>query len=69
MENRPKKLYLQQARDKKYISLRVLADEIGVNYTTLSLWERGLRNPSFHNQQKLEKYFGESIETLLKEVD
>ena len=55
-------------RESQGISLRDLAVELGINYTTVSYWERGLRYPGEENQDKLVKFFDKPIDYLM-EVD
>lgn len=55
-------------REGQGTSLRDLATELGINYTTVSYWERGLRYPGKENQDKLVEYFDKPIEHLM-EVD
>ena len=47
---------LKAARLKKGISIRALADEIGVSAMTLSRVERGLTDPDYFTRQNIEKW-------------
>jgi len=58
---------LRTIREDQQVSLRMLARHLQVNYSLISYWETGSRNPSQKNAEKLEKFFDEDIETLLKE--
>lgn len=61
---------MKTVRMKKGYSVRALADEIGVNYSSISLWENGKRKPRSANAIKLEKKLGRPLQELLKdEVD
>lgn len=59
---------MKSIRESQGISLRGLAKELNINYTTVSYWERGLRYPGKDNSTKLEEFFGQPI-TVLMEVD
>lgn len=52
-------------REQEGISLRELAQELDVNYSLISYWEHGVRNPSRRNEIKLEKFFDKPITFLL----
>lgn len=58
---------MKTMREKRSVSLRQLADELDVNYTTISYWENGKRYPGEGNIEKLEKFFNVSIEVLMEE--
>lgn len=58
---------MKRVREKKGYSVRSLADEIGVNYSSISLWENGKRKPRNENATKLEKLLGMPLQELLKE--
>ena len=47
------------------LTLRRLGEELGVNLTTVSSWERGIE-PNLVNVQRLAEYFGISVDELLK---
>lgn len=55
---------LQKLRLEKGLSINKLATIIKVSPTTISLWEKGKRNPSLKNLMKLSKFFEVTIETL-----
>lgn len=57
---------LRRVRENKALSLRDVGEDLEVNYSIISLWERGHRNPSKRNIKKLEEYFGEKIEYLME---
>lgn len=57
---------LRRIRENKSLSLRDVGADLGVNYSLISYWEHGKRNPSKVNALKLEEYFGEDIEYLLE---
>lgn len=59
---------MKAIRENQGISLRDLATELGINYTTVSYWERGLRYPGKENQEKLAQFFDKTIDYLM-EVD
>lgn len=46
-----------------------LAKEIGVPYTTLYDWKTGLHKPSVSVVNKVAKYFGVSMESLVDEQE
>lgn len=56
---------LRRVRENKTLSLRDVAADFGINYSIVSLWERGLRTPSEVNAVKLEEYFNKSIDYLM----
>lgn len=58
---------MKRVREKKGYSVRSLADEIGVNYSSISLWENGKRKPRNVNATKLENLLGMPLQELLKE--
>ena len=58
---------MKRVREKKGYSVRSLADEIGVNYSSISLWENGKRKPRNANAIKLEKTLDMPLQELLKE--
>lgn len=66
-KNTKKTRVLKRARESKDVSLRELADILDINYSVISYWERGYRYPSKENQEKLEKFFGRSIDDLMEE--
>ena len=45
-------------RERCNLSMSELADRIGVTRQTISLWEKGVRNPSPARQTALSKFFG-----------
>ena len=47
-------LRLKEYREKRNLSLRDLARELDVNFSTLSYWESGTKVPKAKNKMKLE---------------
>ena len=58
---------LRRIRENKSLSLRDVGADLDVNYSLVSYWERGIRNPSERNIIKLEEYFELPIEYLLED--
>lgn len=58
---------LQRIRQSKGLSLKDLADSMGVHPTSINYWEHGKRNPTYINRMMLEDELGTPIETLLEE--
>ena len=56
---------LNYLRKKKNISIKKLADDIGLSRATLSHYEHGNRLPEFESMIKLALYFGCSIDELV----
>jgi transcriptional regulator with XRE-family HTH domain len=56
---------LAQARRRKHLTRRQLADELGVNYTLVSAWERGVNHPRPNNLKKL----CQALEITPKEIE
>ncbi len=61
-------LKLQRIRIEKGYTLRSLAKELGVNYSTISYWEQGIKTPRSGNKINLEKIL-ETPSHILFEVD
>ncbi len=49
---------IKQAREAKGMTKMDLAAKVGVSYTTIQMWERGISKPSPQNLDKLKKIFG-----------
>lgn len=60
-------LVLKREREKRGLSLRDLSKLIGVDRSTISYWEHGLKTPRERNKLKLVRVFGVKIEELLAE--
>ena len=56
---------LRMLRFQKRLTLKQLADELGVSVNSVNSWEYGKRNPSFKNMQKLAKFFKCKIDDLI----
>lgn len=56
---------LRQLRKSKGVTMKDVAAVIGVSEATVSLYERGLRSPSYEVLLKLGEYFGVSVDYLL----
>ncbi len=60
---------LRQLRKSKGVTMKDVATAIGVSEATVSLYERGLRSPSYEILLKLGEYFGVSVDYLLNGHD
>lgn len=60
-------LKLQKIRVEKGYTLRSLAEEIGVNFSTISYWEQGIKKPRSGNKLKLEKVLETPSHILFEE--
>lgn len=56
---------LKTLRANRALSLLQLAEETGINMTTLSNYENGVRVPGRKNLTKLATFYGVSIDYLL----
>ena len=56
---------LKTLRLNKKLSQTELANLLGVDQRTISVWERGICEPSFEMLQKLCEVFDETLENLL----
>lgn len=56
---------LKELRKGKGITQEQLAKDLGVNNTTISIWERGVRKPDINTIEQLAVYFGVSTGYLL----
>ena len=59
------KLMLREIREKKGISQRKVADQIGVSPSAVAQWELGLNNPSMTNVIALADLLGCTLDQLL----
>ena len=59
------RLMLREIREKKGISQRKVADQIGVSPSAVAQWELGLNNPSMTNVIALADLLGCSLDQLL----
>lgn len=60
---------LRKLRKSKGLTMKDVASEVGVSEATMSLYERGLRSPSYEVLLKLGEYFGVSVDFLLSGSD
>lgn len=56
---------LPELRKKKSLTQEQLAEMLGVNRTTVTLWERGINKPKIEMIEKLTEIFDCSINELL----
>jgi transcriptional regulator with XRE-family HTH domain len=56
---------LRILRFQKRLTLKQLADKIGVSVNAVNSWEYGRRKPSFKNMQKLAEFFNCKIDDLI----
>lgn len=56
---------LPELRKKKNLTQEQLAEMLGVNRTTVTLWELGINKPKIEMIEKLIEIFGCSISDLL----
>ena len=59
-------LRLKQVRERKGVSLRVLAAESGISFTTIHRIEKGEETPRFSTLEKLAKALGVSVRDLIE---
>ncbi|MEW4231644.1 helix-turn-helix domain-containing protein [Priestia megaterium] len=57
---------IRELRKRKNMTLRELASELGIPFTTLGNYERGDRSPDFATVLEIAKYFGVSMDYLTK---
>lgn len=62
-----KPLVLKRERERKGLSLRDLGNLVGVDRSTVSYWEHGLKTPRERSKFKLVQIFGMRIDELLAE--
>lgn len=60
---------IRELRKEKKLSMKELGDTIGVAESTISLYERGLREPDFNTLSILADYFHVTIDYLLGRTD
>lgn len=60
---------LQQLREKKRISRKVLSELCGLNSDTVRRYERGEREPTLHSLVVIAEYFDVSIDYLVGRCD
>ena len=48
---------IKQYREKKFLSQRDLADELGISYVTVNRWETGKFDPTIKLKKKLHELF------------
>lgn len=58
---------IKELRHEKGLSLRAMCTEINIPATTLSQYERGVREPKLKTWEKLANFFGVSIAYLIGE--
>lgn len=56
---------IKELREKKGISQKALADDLGIAQSTVGNWESGTREPNFDMLKKIAEYFGVSIDLSL----
>ena len=55
----------QKMRELRGIkSKRIVAEELGISFTSYVKYERDERNPSDKTKRKIAKYFGKSVEAI-----
>lgn len=57
---------IYKAREKLGLTLKGLAEKLDCNYSTISNWESGKREPSIYDIAKLSQILGVSTDYLLK---
>jgi repressor LexA len=60
---------LRIVREEKGLSLRALAKELNIHFSTLGSYEQGRRNPDVETLARLANYYGVSTDYLLGIVD
>ncbi|MEH7085135.1 helix-turn-helix transcriptional regulator [Neobacillus drentensis] len=60
---------IRELRKRKNMTLRELASELGIPFTTLGNYERGDRSPDFGLVLEIAKYFGVSMDYLTRGDD
>lgn len=60
---------LKNLRKKYDLSMEELADEIGFGSSTISQYERGLREPNFERLRIIKEYFGVDYNFLLEDKE
>ena len=60
---------LKDLREEKGLTQAQLGKELGLDQTTISQYERGVREPDFQILKKLRDYFGVTADYLLGFVE
>ena len=60
---------LQQLREKKRISRKVLSELCGLNSDAVRRYERGEAEPTLHSLVSIAEYFGVSVDYLVGRCD
>ncbi|MCU5681279.1 helix-turn-helix domain-containing protein [Bacillus wiedmannii] len=60
---------IRELRKERGLTLRELAEELNIPFTTLGNYERGDRHPDFDTLEKIASYFDVMIDYLLKRTD
>ena len=60
---------LKKVREDSGYTVRSLAKKIGVNMSSISYWENGIKNPKESNRLKLQNELGVSHIELFKDED
>nr|WNM56114.1 transcriptional regulator [Staphylococcus phage S-CoN_Ph38] len=60
---------LRYYRELKGKSMRELSQDLGVNYSLISRWENGNREPRSKNKEKLERYFNVPFIELMQDYE
>lgn len=60
---------LRILRQEKSFTLRELANELGISYSTLGKYERNERQPDFDTLERIANFFGVRIDWLLGRTD
>ena len=60
---------LRQKRQERGLSMKDLAEQLGVTYSTISTWETGHDSPGIKNLKKIAAFFDEPIEVFAKDFD
>ena len=56
---------LRDLRTERGISQRELGRQIGIAYSTIARYEKGVNKPEYHNMKKLSEFFGVSMSSML----
>lgn len=60
---------IKELRAEQKLSLRELASQLGISYTSLGKYERNEQQPSFETIEKIADYFNVSVDYLLGRSD
>ena len=58
---------LRQKRQERGLSMKDLAEQLGVTYSTISTWETGHDAPGIKNLKKIAAFFDESVDLFAKD--